>query len=59
MAAAFVQFLNSGINRPNTLSKMLAAAEAIAGQRDHLCVDFYEVDGVIFFGKTCLSLGLA
>ena len=44
-------------DRPETLTHMLAAAEAIAGQRDFLRVDFYEVDGVLLFGETCLFPG--
>ena len=46
-----------GFDRPDTLLPMLAAAEAIAGRRDFLRVDFYEVGGVLFFGETCLFPG--
>ncbi|MEO5707754.1 MAG: ATP-grasp fold amidoligase family protein [Alteraurantiacibacter sp.] len=42
---------------PTTLAKMLAAAEAVAGERDFLRVDFYEVDGQMLFGETCLFPG--
>ena len=42
---------------PVTLAAMLTAAEAIAGDRDHLRVDFYEVGGKIWFGETCLFPG--
>ncbi len=49
--------IEGGIDRPATLFQMLAAAEAIAGGRDHLRVDFYEIDGVMFFGETCLFPG--
>ena len=45
------------IERPTTLDRMLSAAEAVAGSRDHLRVDFYEVDGRMFFGETCLFAG--
>ncbi len=51
--------IEGNIDRPKTLSQMLRAAEAIAGQRDHLRVEFYEVEGVMFFGETCLSPALA
>ncbi|NCP13792.1 MAG: hypothetical protein GW858_06450 [Sphingomonadales bacterium] len=44
-------------DRPVTLSGMLAAAEAFAGQRDFLRVDFYEVEGVMLFGEACLFPG--
>jgi hypothetical protein len=36
---------------------MLQAAETIAAHRDHLRVDFYEVDGRLWFGETCLYPG--
>lgn len=49
--------VDADILRPKTLSAMLAAAETIAGNRDHLRVDFYEVDGAMFFGETCLFPG--
>jgi hypothetical protein len=42
---------------PHTLAAMLAAAEKIAGERDHLRVDFYEVGGMMYFGETCLFPG--
>ncbi len=42
---------------PDTLAQMLAAAEAIAGSRDFLRVDFYEVAGQMLFGETCLFPG--
>ena len=48
---------DADIAPPKTLSAMLAAAEAIAGRQDHLRVDFYEVDGAMFFGETCLFPG--
>lgn len=43
--------------RPTSLRAMLGAAEAIAQGRDHLRVDFYEVDGRLLFGETCLFPG--
>lgn len=45
------------VRRPETLAQMLRAAEAIASTRDHLRVDFYEVDGIMYFGETCLFPG--
>lgn len=42
---------------PATLTQMLAAAEAIAGPRDFLRVDFFEVGGRMLFGETCLFPG--
>lgn len=42
---------------PLTLDEMLRAAEKMAGCRDHLRVDFYEVDGRLWFGETCLFPG--
>jgi hypothetical protein len=42
---------------PFKLDKMLKAAEKIAGSRDHLRVDFYEVEGRLWFGETCLFPG--
>jgi hypothetical protein len=36
---------------------MLNAAEKMAGSRDHLRVDFYEVNGRLWFGETCLFPG--
>ena len=42
---------------PVTLAAMLTAAEAIAGDRDHLRVDFYGVGGKTWFGETCLFPG--
>jgi hypothetical protein len=42
---------------PTKLGEMLKAAEAVAGCRDHLRVDFYEVDGRLWFGETCLFPG--
>jgi hypothetical protein len=42
---------------PVTLAQMLSAAEAIAGTRDFLRVDFYEVSGRMLFGETCLFPG--
>lgn len=42
---------------PATLERMLRAAEAIAGMRDFLRVDFYEIDGRMLFGEACLFPG--
>lgn len=42
---------------PATLSEMLDAAERLAGRRDFLRVDFYEVDGRLWFGEFCLCPG--
>ena len=42
---------------PTKLGEMLKAAEEIAGCRDHLRVDFYEVEGRLWFGETCLFPG--
>ncbi|MBA4306336.1 MAG: hypothetical protein C0429_06320 [Sphingopyxis sp.] len=45
------------VRRPATLDNMLRAAEAISMGRDFLRVDFYEVDGGMLFGETCLFPG--
>ena len=42
---------------PLCLAEMLDAAERIAGNRDHLRVDFYVVDGKLWFGECCLFPG--
>ena len=42
---------------PSTLKQMLAAAERLAGAKDFLRVDFYEVDGKLWFGEFCLYPG--
>ena len=42
---------------PARLGEMLKAAEQLAGDRDHLRVDFYEVEGRLWFGETCLFPG--
>ncbi|MEO6434020.1 MAG: ATP-grasp fold amidoligase family protein [Sphingomicrobium sp.] len=42
---------------PGRLAEMLAAAERLAGQRDFLRVDFYEIDGRLWFGEFCLFPG--
>lgn len=42
---------------PATLAQMLAAAERLAGSRDFLRVDFYEVGGQLWFGEFCLFPG--
>jgi hypothetical protein len=45
------------IRRPAWLADMLMAAERMAGDRDHLRVDFYEVGDGFRFGETCLFPG--
>jgi hypothetical protein len=45
------------IEQPVQLAQMLQAAERIAIGQDHLRVDFYEVDGRLWFGETCLFPG--
>ncbi|MET0251376.1 MAG: ATP-grasp fold amidoligase family protein [Novosphingobium sp.] len=45
------------IAEPSHLAEMLQAAERIARGRDHLRVDFYEVDGRLWFGEACLFPG--
>lgn len=45
------------LDQPLRLADMLDAAEKIAGRRDHLRVDFYEVAGRLWFGETCLYPG--
>ncbi|HXG99089.1 MAG TPA: ATP-grasp fold amidoligase family protein [Sphingomicrobium sp.] len=45
------------IEAPVQLTQMLLAAEQIAFGRDHLRVDFYEIDGRLWFGETCLFPG--
>ncbi|RST31297.1 polysaccharide biosynthesis protein [Sphingomonas ginkgonis] len=42
---------------PKTLKAMLGAAEFLAGDRDFLRVDFYEVDDKLWFGEFCLYPG--
>lgn len=42
---------------PSHLVAMLEAAEKMAGRRDHLRVDFYEQNGRLWFGETCLFPG--
>jgi len=48
---------SDNIDQPFRLAQMLAAAEKIAGGRDHLRVDFYEVEDRLWFGETCLFPG--
>lgn len=43
--------------RPARLDKMLAAAERLAGPRDFLRIDFYDVGGRLWFGEFCLYPG--
>lgn len=45
------------IEAPLRLEEMLEAAERIGRGRDHLRVDFYEVDGRLWFGEACLFPG--
>ena len=45
------------VEPPRSLLKMLEAAELLAGNRDFLRVDFYEVDGQPLFGEFCLFPG--
>lgn len=42
---------------PANLAQMLAAAERLAGERDFLRVDFYEVGGRLWFGEFALFPG--
>jgi hypothetical protein len=42
---------------PATLAQMLGAAERLAGKRDFLRVDFYEVGGRLWFGEFALFPG--
>lgn len=48
---------NEDIRPPGCLAEMLEAAEKLAGDRDHLRVDFYEVEGSVRFGEFCLFPG--
>lgn len=48
---------SDGFAAPLNLAEMLRAAETMAGRRDHLRVDFYEVGGRLWFGETCLFPG--
>lgn len=48
---------SDNIVAPSKLHEMLSAAEEMAGCRDHLRVDFYEVNGRLWFGETCLFPG--
>jgi hypothetical protein len=48
---------SDNVAAPSRLTEMLQAAETIAAHRDHLRVDFYEVDGRLWFGETCLYPG--
>ncbi len=45
------------VPRPAWLSEILNAAELMAGDRDHLRVDFYETEDGFRFGETCLFPG--
>ncbi len=45
------------IQRPVWLGDMLTAAELMAGDQDHLRVDFYEIEDGFRFGETCLFPG--
>ena len=45
------------LDPPRSLLKMLEAAELLAGNRDFLRVDFYEVSGQPLFGEFCLYPG--
>ena len=47
----------SNAEAPVTLPKMIQAAERLADQADFLRVDFYEVDGRLWFGEFCLFPG--
>jgi hypothetical protein len=42
---------------PANLERMIGAAERLAGSLDFLRVDFYEVDGRLWFGEFCLFPG--
>jgi hypothetical protein len=42
---------------PVNLERMIEAAELLAGKADFLRVDFYEVDGRLWFGEFCLFPG--
>lgn len=48
---------NETIDQPVGLGEMLRCAEAMAMGRDHLRVDFYEVEGRLWFGEACLFPG--
>ena len=48
---------DADIEEPKRLADMLGAAELMAAGRDHLRVDFYEVEGKLWFGETCLYPG--
>ncbi len=52
-----ISYSSDNLDKPLRLAEMLAAAEKIAGGRDHLRVDFYEVEGRLWFGETCLFPG--
>ncbi|MDQ3080123.1 MAG: polysaccharide biosynthesis protein [Pseudomonadota bacterium] len=52
-----ISHCSADVDRPMRLAEMLDAAEKIAGNRDHLRVDFYEVAGRLWFGETCLFPG--
>ena len=45
------------VDAPRSLEQMLDAAEQLAGHRDFLRVDFYEIDGEPKFGEYCLFPG--
>lgn len=45
------------VARPAWLAEMIEAAEQVAGDRDHLRVDFYEAGDGFRFGETCLFPG--
>lgn len=58
---AYTQYLHYPVSfdpPPSSLSQMLKVAERLAGGRDHVRVDLYEIDGDIFFSEfTFHSIG--
>ncbi len=45
------------IKPPGNYTGMIEAAERLAGDLDHVRVDFYEIDGTIYFGELTLYEG--
>ncbi len=48
---------SSNAEAPVTLASMIETAELLAGKADFLRVDFYEIDGRLWFGEFCLFPG--
>ena len=45
---------NADVPEPRNLDRVIEAAQRIAGGIDHLRVDLYEIDGMVFFGEATI-----